>query len=471
MKSNATFAYGLILIIGDFFALLLAFVISYILRVKLDPRPLIEQIPALDYLWAFVFVLPLWILVHAAIGLYSPRVYEKRFTEIGHLLIGSFIGILVVIGYDFASDGSIFPARLVPVYALGVGFGLLLIFRTIARVCRQLLFKFGVGISNLLIIGDTPATQDLVESIRNTRSTGFHVVGTIGAAVPGITHYSSFKDFASKRNHSIHAIIQTELYPTPEKNNEILNFSQQNHLSYRFIPGNSDLFIGSIAVELFANQPVIAVHQTALIGWGRILKRIFDIFASLVLLVIASPILLVVILLELLSGGSVFFRQKRLTRFNNTFKVYKFRTMRHTYNGLSPEQAFTKMGKPELIAKYRQGGDQLVKDPRVSRLGRFLRATSLDELPQLFNVVKGDLSLVGPRALVPEELSAYEKKHTILSVKSGLTGLAQVSGRRNINFEERRKLDMYYVQNWSFWLDIVILLKTVRVVLTGEGAK
>jgi lipopolysaccharide/colanic/teichoic acid biosynthesis glycosyltransferase len=91
-------------------------------------------------------------------------------------------------------------------------------------------------------------------------------------------------------------------------------------------------------------------------------------------------------------------------------------------------------------------------------------------LPQLFNVVKGDLSLVGPRALIPEELSIYEKKHAILSVKSGLTGLAQVSGRRSIDFNERRQLDVFYVQNWSFWLDLVILIKTVRVVLSGRGA-
>lgn len=469
MKNNATFAYALILIIGDFFALLLAFVMAYILRVKLDPRPLIEQIPALDYLWAFVFVLPLWIIVHAAIGLYNPRVYEKRFTEIGHLFIGSFVGILVVIGYDFVSEGGIFPARLVPIYGLALGFAILLVFRTIARICRHLLFKLGVGISNVLIVGNTPTTADLIESIKNTRSTGFKVIGTVGLNVPGIKHFTTFKDAVS--SNTAHAIIQTELYSNQEKNSEILNFAQQNHLSFRFIPGNSDLFIGNIAVELFANQPVIAVHQTALIGWGRILKRVFDIFASSLLLVILSPLFLLISLFEIAGGGSVFFRQARLTRFNNQFRVYKFRTMRHEYNGLSPEQAFTKMGKPELVKKYREGGDQLVKDPRVSPLGKFLRTTSLDELPQLFNVLKGDLSLVGPRALVPEELSAYEKRHTILSVKSGLTGLAQVSGRRNINFEERRKLDMYYVQNWSFWLDIVILLKTVRVVLSGEGAK
>src|SRR6185369_5293245 len=137
-------------------------------------------------------------------------------------------------------------------------------------------------------------------------------------------------------------------------------------------------------------------------------------------------------------------------------------------NGLSPEDGFAKLGKPELAKQYRENGDQLPNDPRFSKLGRLLRATSLDELPQLFNIIKGDLSLVGPRALVPQEISMYAKHHTILSVKSGLTGLAQVSGRKNISFNERRQLDMYYVQNWSFWFDLVILAKTIRVVLSGS---
>ena len=125
------------------------------------------------------------------------------------------------------------------------------------------------------------------------------------------------------------------------------------------------------------------------------------------------------------------------------------------------------IGKPELLKQYRENGDQLDNDFRVTPLGRFLRRSSLDELPQLYNVFKGDISLVGPRALIPEVLQAYEKRHTILSVKSGLTGLAQISGRRTISFTERRKLDTYYVQNWSFWMDLVILIKTVRTVIQG----
>ena len=124
-----------------------------------------------------------------------------------------------------------------------------------------------------------------------------------------------------------------------------------------------------------------------------------------------------------------FFRQARLTRGNQVFYVYKFRSNNRTYSGLSPEEAFKKMGRPELVKEYRANGDYLPNDPRITHIGRFIRRTSIDELPQLFNVLRGDISLVGPRALVPEELSQYSRKHTILSVKSGVTGLAQVSGR------------------------------------------
>ena len=129
------------------------------------------------------------------------------------------------------------------------------------------------------------------------------------------------------------------------------------------------------------------------------------------------------------------------------------------------------MGKPELIKKYRKNGDYIKDDPRVTRIGKFLRKTSFDELPQLFNILKGDISLIGPRALLPDELRDYGDRSLILTVKSGLTGFAQVSGRRDISFEERRALDIYYVRNWSLLLDLSIFFKTIVVVFKGEGAK
>ncbi len=473
MKNNASLVYSLLLILGDFVALLAAFSVAYIIRVKIDERSLIVQIAALDYFRAVATVLPLWILVHAFIGLYSQNIFEKRFTELGLLIVGSILGILVVLGYDFVSRASLFPARLVPVYGLILGFSFLLLFRSVLKVIRRSLFRFGIGVSNVLIVGDTNASKDMAYAVRDTKSTGQNVLATVGRQVKGFKYYTTFTEAVNNLRRPIHAIIQTELYNNQDKNNEVLRYAHEHHASYRFVPGNTDLFVGNITVDLYAGLPVVAVHQTALIGWGRIIKRIFDLLMSAFLLIIFSPVmLLIAISIKLFDPkGSVLFRQQRLTRHNKEFTCYKFRTLKQKYNGMTPEQAFAAMGTPELTEKYRKNGDFIAKDPRVSRIGSFLRASSLDELPQLYNVFRGDISLVGPRALIAQELNAYEKKHAILSVKSGLTGLAQISGRRDIDFSERRQLDIYYVQNWSFWGDITILIKTIKTVLTGTGAK
>jgi len=190
------------------------------------------------------------------------------------------------------------------------------------------------------------------------------------------------------------------------------------------------------------------------------------------MLLIALPFMIIIATcMKLFDHGPIFFRQERLSRFNSKVKIFKFRTMKPAYNGMLPEEAFMAMGKPELAKEYRANGDFLENDPRVSRVGNFLRRTSLDELPQLINVVRGDISLVGPRALVERDLENVAQRNLILSVKSGMTGLAVISGRKALPFDERRQLDLYYVQNWSFWNDLVILAKTISVVLFHRGAR
>jgi len=480
MKSNASLLYSFVLVVGDFLALVLAFVTAYVLRVSINitDAPIAQPVYARDYLILFLALLPFWILIFALMGLYQNSIYEKRFNELGRLFVGSIIGMLFVISWDYISLEPIFPAKLVPVLGFGLAFVYLAIFRNLARWIRARLFKYDIGVTNVLIVGNTKIASELAGSLADWRHSGYRIIGLVGHAAGTAKKFSNLPRFESfekavkqLRTNDIHSIVQTELYSGNDRNNEILEFAQTHHIAYRFIPGNSELFVGNIDVELFRSSiPVIAVHQTALFGWGRIVKRLFDLIVGIPLLIIALPIMALIAPLNLLSGNGIFFRQVRLTRFNQKFKVYKFQTVKNEFNHLSPEEAFAKMGKPQLAKQYRANGDYLPKDPRVSSFGRFLRKTSLDELPQLINVVRGDLSLVGPRALIPEELSLHEKKHAILSVKSGLTGLAQVSGRRSIDFEERRQLDVYYVQNWSFWLDLVILIKTVRVVFSGRGA-
>ena len=226
-------------------------------------------------------------------------------------------------------------------------------------------------------------------------------------------------------------------------------------------------------IELVGNTPAVLVKVTPLIGGIKLFKRFFDIIFSLLAITLTLiPMIIIWLILKLSDfKHSPIFSEVRLSQYNRKFEIFKFRSMKPEYSGMSPEAAFKKMGKPELIKKYRKNGDFLVNDPRITRFGKLLRSSSLDELPQFFNVLKGDISLIGPRALVPGELRDYGDRSLLLSVKSGLTGLAQVSGRRDISFEERRALDIYYVQNWSPLLDFRILMRTIRVVINSKGAK
>jgi len=478
MKNNTSLIYNLCLVLGDAVAIMAAFTAAYILRVSLSHEVLSAQVEARTYILTLISFLPFWILLFGLLGLYNARVYENRFSELGRLLVGSFIGILFIISYSYITNTAIFPARLVTAYGFALVFFFALLFRTILRGVRRQLFIYGIGINHVLLIGDTAVTHELIDRLSNTAVTGHRVIGMVGGVKHPLRQESDcrvFKHFEEAlqklKGEPLHTIVQTELYATADRNDEILTYAHQNHVAYRFVPGNSELFVGNIEVDLFQSVPVIAVHQTALVGWGRVVKRLTDLILGGLLLIVASPFMLLIALAEILSGSSsVFFRQTRLTRFNHRFRVFKFRTQYKKYDGTTPEEAFQKMGRPEAAKQYRENGDFLKNDPRITPLGRFLRRTSLDELPQLINVVRGDISLVGPRALIPEELELYTKRHAILSVKSGLTGLAQVSGRRYISFDERRKLDLYYVQNWSFWGDLIILTKTFRIVLFHKGA-
>jgi exopolysaccharide biosynthesis polyprenyl glycosylphosphotransferase len=477
MKNNASIVYNVCLVIGDALAVTAAFTLAYVLRVSVSHRVIHQHIHALTYIATLAALLPFWILIFALLGLYNSRVYDQRFNELGRLIIGCFIGILFITSYAYITNQTIFPARLVTVYAFMFSLAFVFIFRTLARGTRRELFDYGIGINNILIVGDTMSTNRLVKALENTSLTGHRVIGVVGGSKHSIKDgqsyhvYNSFKEACQHlKNKQLNSIIQTELYSDFELNDEILTYSQEHHVAYGFVPGNSEIFVGNIEADLFYHVPIIAVHQTALIGWGRVVKRLMDIVIGGLMLIIASPFMLVfALIIKFSDGGPVFFRQERLSRYNKKVKIFKFRSHRMGLSGLTPEEAFKKLGHEELIKEYREHGDQVENDPRISKVGRFMRKYSIDELPQLMNVLRGDISLIGPRALVPYELDQYSKKSLILSVRSGLTGLAQISGVRDLSFLERRQLDLYYVENWTFWGDVVILFKTFWVVLKHKG--
>jgi len=466
--------YTLALIAFDILAVLAAFVLAYVLRVQLDDRPLVNQIEFLDFFTTFVQLTPFWLITLWGLGLYSPSVYQKRLTEIGKLLVGSFIGVLLIIGYDYVIDEPIFPARLVAVYA-GVATFLFLVFgRELLRLLRDIAYFFDRGIQRVMIIGRGDATMDIIENLNNTRRSGYRVVATVGTKYgDSITHYTSLttalQDLERLR---VDTIIQTDLYDKAERNQLIMGAAQERHISYSFIPGEAEFYSGKNQIDVFLGYPIIAVHQTPLVGWGELVKRIFDIIMTVITLPLWGGLLLVVAVLQkVFNPGPIFYKSARMTRYSKHFQLYKFRSMGRQYGKRDAADEFRAMGREDLAEEYEKHR-KVVHDPRITLFGRFIRATSLDELPQLINVLRGDLSLVGPRPILPQELKLYRGRGALLhSVKSGLTGLWQVSGRSDLPFEKRVELELYYAQNWSFWLDIKILFKTIGVVLFRSGAK
>lgn len=470
--------YSIILIIIDTFVLLSAFVIAYVVRVQYDPRPLLTTVYANDYFQAFIYIVPFWILIFAVLGLYQSSTYNRRLVEWSKIAIGVFIGILLVIGWQYISGKNILPARLVAVYGLFAAFGLIVLEREILRLVRSFLFRCGKGVNRVLLIGTSDATSDIARNLSDTIKSGYKIVAIAGPkkVVPAeleVTHYSlvetALRDIKLNR---ISTIIQTDLYDSTERNQRILNAAQSNHIGYSFIPGEAEFYSGKNTVDVFLGYPMISVYQTPLVGWGAIIKRIFDFIVSLILVIILSPILLILFLIKkIVDPGPAFYISKRLSRFSEPINLIKFRSMDAKYGSRDAADEFRAMGRPDLATEYEKNR-KVANDPRITPFGRFLRDTSLDELPQIFNVLKGDLSLVGPRPILPQETKLAHGRTALLhSVKSGVTGLWQVSGRSELSFDERIELELYYAQNWTFWLDIKILFKTIGVVLNKRGAK
>ena len=471
MKRNPSFIFNVFLSLGDILALISAFTLAYILRVTLTPRPFIP-IGSTEFITSIIILIPVWIAVFYFFGLYDKSIYSYKPKEIGRLFLSSIVSMSIMISFSFFTDRDLFPAKLVAIYSLIFSYILLILNRWIIKYIRKVLLKRQVGILKAVIIGSSDSTAILAKYIFQDRSSEYSISGIVSknAFIPEDFLQYKFSSLTSAiESTSPDIIIQTD--------NEDLQKNYQasidHHLQYMFVPSQDILLSSDSSIELFGTLPVMQIKTTPLIGYGKFAKRICDIIFGALFLIVASPLILILAIISKLSDpqGDVFFKQKRLSIYNKRIYIHKFRSISSEYNKLSPLEAFAKMGRPELYDEYRANGDQLSDDPRTTKFGRFLRATSLDELPQLFDVVRGDISLVGPRSLVPGELNKYPNKNLILSVKSGLTGLAQISGRRDISFEERRKLDVYYVQNWSLLLDFQIIIKTIWSVLLRKGAR
>lgn len=478
MPSRNTKFYSLTLIIIDILVLLAAFTLAYILRVRYDPRPLLTNVHAYDYLYAFLLIIPFWILVFASLGLYQRNTYNRRLVEWSKIAIGSFIGILLVIGWQYVSKENILPARLVAVYVFIGSFLLIVVEREILRYVRSLMFRYGKGVKRVLIIGTSDTTGDIALSLADTPKSGYEIVAVAGPKkiMPSqlSAHHYSLVENALKdiQINGINTIIQTDLYDSPERNQRILNAAQTYHIEYSFVPGEAEFYSGKNSIDVFLGYPMITVYQTPLVGWGAIVKRIFDQILSTLLIVVLSPVFLIIFIIKKIADpGPAFYISQRLSRFSKPIGLIKFRSMDAKYGSRDAAEEFRDMGRKDLALEY-ETNRKVENDPRITKFGAFLRASSLDELPQIFNVFKGELSLVGPRPILPQEVKLASGRTALLhSVKSGVTGIWQVSGRSELSFEERIELELFYAQNWTFWLDIKILFRTIGVVLRKKGAK
>ncbi|MBR3320116.1 sugar transferase [Candidatus Saccharibacteria bacterium] len=474
MKKDSTFLSRVLLVIADLLAILFSFFFAYYFRTHLDKRPYFFESDVAGFILEIALLIPIWIIVLASLGLYTKNIFSRqsRSREISRLLVASIVGTMAIISFDFFGTSDLFPVRTVAIYSCILCFFFLVLNRTIFRLIRDIRFRNGQGTLRAVVIGNNKNTDYLTDYISSNPESGYELVGIVAARKyfpKDLTEkqYSSLKD-------AIRFAKPDVIFQTDERQTEyVYQQSVNRHIIYYFVPSESALSSQLGELELVGNTPTLRVNATPLSGNSRHLKRFFDIFLGIILFILALIPMLIVWLIVKLSDlrSPAIYSEQRLSQFNRRFKIYKFRSMKPEYSGLSPEEAFKKMGHPELIKKYRKNGDYLPDDPRITRVGRFIRKTSLDELPQLWNVIRGDISLVGPRALVPGELKTYGDRSLLLMVKSGLTGLAQVSGRRDISFEERRSLDLYYIKNWSLALDFQILLRTVKTVFKHEGAK
>lgn len=467
---------GLLKIPFDFIAGILAFLVAYQIRTKTDLIPGIdlpldlETFPELnDYIYfsaAFIAVLIILLSMNRA---YSLKRHIPLSREISQVMMVTATWIMIIIAYFFIIRQFPF-SRLVLAYSWILTAVFISLDRSIIRFIEFILLRYNIGKRRLLFIGGNEITERLSMEMR--KDLKYTIVGLIDdtyLSSKKIKYLGKVHELESiVKKYNIEEILQTKSDLTSAQATDIRDFCREHHIMYRFVPDLLAIQQTNIDIETLKGIPIISLKPTPLDGWGRVLKRTFDIIGSIVGLIILSPIMLITaIAIKIDSKGTILFkylddgtRVKRVGQYGKLFNFYKFRTMHPNTHNLRYEK---------LAENNTRKGSPLVKiknDPRITRVGKFLRKTSIDELPQLFNVLIGNMSLVGPRPHLPEEVAKYQNHQKfVLAIKPGITGLAQISGRSDLDFEEENQLDTYYIENWSIFKDIKIIIKTFGVLL------
>jgi exopolysaccharide biosynthesis polyprenyl glycosylphosphotransferase len=404
-------------------------------------------------------------------GLYSP-VRGRSYLDTVYILInGTTTATLLLMAFSFFTRPLVF-SRALYVFAAVLIVVILGAARLVERMARAQLRQRGIGVDRVLIVGAGEVGRALMRNIVAQPDLAYRIVGFVDDDLGrGSTDIGRFKALGKTENLqrllrelAVDEVIVTLPWTAREKIIQIMNLCQSAGVAAKIVPDLFQLSLSRVAIDDVGGVPLIGVREIRIGVWNSIVKRLIDVVGTILLLIPAAPLMLILIIaIRLDSTGSAIFAQKRIGRGGRVFTVYKFRSMR--VGAEEEQQKYTSLNEADgPLFKIRN-------DPRRTRVGRWIRRMSLDELPQLFNVLRGEMSLVGPRPATPAEVERYQEWHKRrLEVSPGITGLWQVSGRSELTFDEQVMLDIYYIENWSPWLDFWILLKTVPTVLLARGA-
>jgi exopolysaccharide biosynthesis polyprenyl glycosylphosphotransferase len=415
-----------------------------------------------------------WLLIFQLLDTYRSRRLEGTIQEIFDLLKATTLATSLLLAASFTFSISLMSQSFLIAFWAVSSF-LLIASRIVLRIALKKIRLKGHNIRHIVIIGTGERAQKLAKKLSQAPELGYHILGFIDDHWEGLEefNYTGWKlltdlnGFHELLNQQVidEVFIALPLKSYYDRISTIINLCEEQGIIIRFISNLFDLRIAKSYIDSLEDTPILTLQSSPIEHWSFMLKRCIDVLVSSILLSLFAPLfLLVAILIKIDSQGSIFFLQERVGYNKRRFKLIKFRSM---------VQDAEKM-QDELQSQNEASGPvfKIKNDPRSTRIGKWLRRMSIDELPQLINVFIGDMSLVGPRPLPFCDYEGFNQNwhRRRFSVRPGITCLWQVNGRSDIPFEKWMELDMEYIDNWSLWLDMKILTKTIPAVILGSGA-
>jgi len=422
----------------------------------------------------FSLLLLVWHLIFSSFGMYASRRLAGRWDEVVDIIKATTLGTFLLLCSHFVFHISLIMPEFLGIFWLASTAGAISS-RMAMRALLKRLRLHGRNLRDILIVGTNARAIQFAKKMRQNPALGYRVMGFVDQDWDGLPEFrqSGFEvacDFDAlpaflRANVVDEVVVTLPMRSFHSRASEIATLCEEQGIVIRFISNLFDLKKARSRAEEFDGDSLITHYTGGLEGWPVVFKRIVDIVFSLGLIILLLPLfVLTAVLIRLTSRGPAVFVQKRLGLNKRHFGIYKFRTM--------VVDAEKRMKEIEHLNEVTGPVFKIKNDPRITPLGRILRKTSIDELPQLFNVLKGDMSLVGPRPLPIRDYEGFNEdwQRRRFSIRPGITCLWQIGGRSSISFEKWMELDLQYIDKWSLKLDLEILVKTIPAVLRGSGA-